>query len=620
MNENNKWVADPAHSQNEEEKRSKSMEEMSQHRSLQDLWLLVDSIVYDLSEFALEHPGGREAWIHMSPATILVLLEIRKCLFDGMEVYIDGGITRGTDFFKALCLGERAVGIGRGFLFALNYGREGVENSGVTPKAGVVTAASSLSLAFRQFTIAKISPFQAARVSLVVMATLWLVGETQKALVVSLTSRRRTTIMMASTIWCYHNQTTAAKRPPQRKRRFRRKRDKLRRRISPNEACSFEEAVFKETSQSDSEESSEAEEGVFHKRHASAKKNKAVIVCSSSDEDSDTLIESDIAEDSSEDSESSDSGSTQNKKLAAKEVAQPVTPPQSEAYSSEEEADDTPITSDENSDEEVIIAKKQASVQTPVNTVPPPLESDSDCSDSDASREESDSEKRSPGSEETAIKARPQKSLENIRMSKYIDAEWGIREDGIICFMKSHGKPFQQIADRIQRAKKDVQARIQEIMELAQKSGTTIEFLGEEFGHFIKADLRKKRETVQINQQSPPDRQAPMKSTINRPGGSSRSSPTPSAAPPKDINHTAIPHGYPRKNIFYPDGIFNVNECHVLAVVEARFRGRSIGRVQAEFHNLTGRYLEVDVLKAKLAQATDPDDDVTMNWRDICRR
>ncbi|KAI1193815.1 mitochondrial cytochrome-like protein b2 [Nemania serpens] len=72
--------------------------------------------------------GGRS--LDTAPATILVLLELQKCcprIFDKMEVYIDGGITRGTDIFKALCLGAKAVGIGRGFLFALNYGREGIE-------------------------------------------------------------------------------------------------------------------------------------------------------------------------------------------------------------------------------------------------------------------------------------------------------------------------------------------------------------------------------------------------------------------------------------------------------------------------------------------------------------
>ena len=34
------------------------------------------------------------------------------------EVYIDGGVTRGTDVLKALCLGARGVGLGRAFLYA----------------------------------------------------------------------------------------------------------------------------------------------------------------------------------------------------------------------------------------------------------------------------------------------------------------------------------------------------------------------------------------------------------------------------------------------------------------------------------------------------------------------
>lgn len=77
----------------------------------------------------LSNHGGRS--LDTSPATILVLLELQKCcpeIFDRMEVYVDGGISRGTDIFKALCLGARAVGIGRGFLYALNYGQEGIEH------------------------------------------------------------------------------------------------------------------------------------------------------------------------------------------------------------------------------------------------------------------------------------------------------------------------------------------------------------------------------------------------------------------------------------------------------------------------------------------------------------
>ncbi|KAJ6438693.1 FMN-dependent dehydrogenase [Purpureocillium lavendulum] len=71
--------------------------------------------------------GGRS--VDTSPATILILLELRKnCpeVFDRVDVYIDGGIRRGTDIFKALCLGAKAVGIGRGPLLAVNYGYEGV--------------------------------------------------------------------------------------------------------------------------------------------------------------------------------------------------------------------------------------------------------------------------------------------------------------------------------------------------------------------------------------------------------------------------------------------------------------------------------------------------------------
>lgn len=49
-------------------------------------------------------------------------------VFDHLEVYIDGGIRRGTDIFKALCLGAKAVGVGRPYLYALNYGAEGISH------------------------------------------------------------------------------------------------------------------------------------------------------------------------------------------------------------------------------------------------------------------------------------------------------------------------------------------------------------------------------------------------------------------------------------------------------------------------------------------------------------
>ncbi|KAM0190576.1 hypothetical protein ACHAPC_002743 [Botrytis cinerea] len=83
---------------------------------------------YGIDGILISNHGGRS--LDTSPASILVLLELQKNapeVFDGMEVFIDGGIMRGTDIFKALCLGAKAVGIGRGFLFALGWGHEGVE-------------------------------------------------------------------------------------------------------------------------------------------------------------------------------------------------------------------------------------------------------------------------------------------------------------------------------------------------------------------------------------------------------------------------------------------------------------------------------------------------------------
>jgi heme/flavin dehydrogenase (mycofactocin system) len=64
-----------------------------------------------------------------APATIRVLPSIVEAVGDQVEVLLDGGIRRGSDVVKALCLGARAVLIGRAYLWGLAAGGEtGVGN------------------------------------------------------------------------------------------------------------------------------------------------------------------------------------------------------------------------------------------------------------------------------------------------------------------------------------------------------------------------------------------------------------------------------------------------------------------------------------------------------------
>lgn len=77
----------------------------------------------------LSNHGGRSA--DTAPPSIHTLLEIlRHCpqVFSTIDVWIDGGIKRGSDVAKALALGARCVGIGRLPLYGLAAGGpEGVE-------------------------------------------------------------------------------------------------------------------------------------------------------------------------------------------------------------------------------------------------------------------------------------------------------------------------------------------------------------------------------------------------------------------------------------------------------------------------------------------------------------
>ncbi len=70
--------------------------------------------------------GGRA--LDSGRSTIEVLAEVVDAAGPQIPVMIDGGFRRGTDVFKALALGARAVGIGRPYVWALSaFGQPGVE-------------------------------------------------------------------------------------------------------------------------------------------------------------------------------------------------------------------------------------------------------------------------------------------------------------------------------------------------------------------------------------------------------------------------------------------------------------------------------------------------------------
>lgn len=77
----------------------------------------------------ISNHGGRG--IDTAQASLLTLAEIRATcpeVLEKMDVFIDGGIRRGTDILKAICLGAKGVCLGRPCFYALMYGQPGVEH------------------------------------------------------------------------------------------------------------------------------------------------------------------------------------------------------------------------------------------------------------------------------------------------------------------------------------------------------------------------------------------------------------------------------------------------------------------------------------------------------------
>jgi isopentenyl diphosphate isomerase/L-lactate dehydrogenase-like FMN-dependent dehydrogenase len=67
----------------------------------------------------LSNHGARQ--LDRAPAAIDVLEEVVDAAAGRMEVYLDGGVRRGTDVATALALGARAVFVGRPIIYALAY-------------------------------------------------------------------------------------------------------------------------------------------------------------------------------------------------------------------------------------------------------------------------------------------------------------------------------------------------------------------------------------------------------------------------------------------------------------------------------------------------------------------
>jgi isopentenyl diphosphate isomerase/L-lactate dehydrogenase-like FMN-dependent dehydrogenase len=80
-----------------------------------------------VTAISVSNHGGNN--LDGTPAAIRMLKPVVDAVGKDVEVVMDGGIRRGSDVVKALCLGARAVLIGRAYLWGLAAnGQAGVEN------------------------------------------------------------------------------------------------------------------------------------------------------------------------------------------------------------------------------------------------------------------------------------------------------------------------------------------------------------------------------------------------------------------------------------------------------------------------------------------------------------
>ena len=86
------------------------------------------SIDEGAAAISVSNHGGRQ--LDGVPASLRALPEVVEAVKDRIEVLMDGGIRRGTDIAKALCMGARAVLCGRAYAYGLAAaGEAGVDRA-----------------------------------------------------------------------------------------------------------------------------------------------------------------------------------------------------------------------------------------------------------------------------------------------------------------------------------------------------------------------------------------------------------------------------------------------------------------------------------------------------------
>ena len=92
------------------------------------------SVDHGAKAVVVSNHGGRQ--LDYAPASLTVLPEVVSAVGEQAEILMDGGIRRGSDIVKALCLGARAVLIGRAYA----YGMAAAGEAGVTRAIEILRA------------------------------------------------------------------------------------------------------------------------------------------------------------------------------------------------------------------------------------------------------------------------------------------------------------------------------------------------------------------------------------------------------------------------------------------------------------------------------------------------